>query len=110
MCDCIYASAKLRTCRKARTDIAIDAELDVGIVSPYHRIDALGKILEEEPKTQESDTEVPAFSDEAGKKYEEQHHSSQNAGDGVQGVRWVDCGHVVVCKALAIFNARIPSL
>ena len=47
------------------TNITVNIEFDFKIVGPYDSADPVGQILEEKPEAQESDTEVPALTDEA---------------------------------------------
>ena len=48
------------------TDIAVNKKLNVGVVGPYDGVYAIGEILQEEPKAQERDAEVPFLTDEGG--------------------------------------------
>ena len=48
------------------TYIAVDVELEIGVVGPYDSIDAIGKVLPEKPEAQKHNTEIPALSYEAG--------------------------------------------
>ena len=46
-------------------NITVNVELNIGIVRPYDSVDTIHQIIQEEPKTQEGDTKIPALSNEA---------------------------------------------
>ena len=78
------------------TDITVYVELDVGIIRPDDSVYACGEELPEQPEAQESDTEVPALSDEAGQEHEKKHDGRYKASDRVERVCRVERMHGVV--------------
>ena len=54
------------------TNVAIDLKLDLRAVSPYNAVDRPGRVLEEEPETQEGDSKIPALPDEARREHQQQ--------------------------------------
>ena len=54
------------------TDVAVDVELDLGIIAPDDGIDAVSESSEEQPEAEKRHAKVPALSNETGQEYEQQ--------------------------------------
>ena len=80
--------------RDVLTYITISVILEIHVVFPYDSVCTIGYVLQEEPETQERDTQVPILANEACCKYKKQHQSSQQGSDREEGERDVNGGHV----------------